>query len=92
VDGGSLFTSWGFSIVHSRISTVGQAERERWMKGKIHQILMASVGWKSRDGDIVPGIAVKVRKERKVWERSSSEKREEAARDRGGQLQPLLQI
>jgi hypothetical protein len=36
------------------------------MEGKTHQILKASVGWKSSDGEMVPGGAVI---ERKGWER-----------------------
>jgi hypothetical protein len=69
VDGESLLPGWGFVVVHSRTYTVRE-QREIQMVGKTHQNLKAGVGWKSSKREMVPGGAIKERKERKGWESS----------------------
>jgi hypothetical protein len=79
------------SDVHSR------TQRETQIEGKINQNLKAGFGWKSSDGEMVSGGAVK---ERKVW-RSSKIKGERhwgqggdggGGGAGGGRLLPLLRV
>jgi hypothetical protein len=44
------------------------AVRKKHMERKTHQNLKASIGWKASNGEMVPGGAIKERKQRKAWE------------------------
>jgi hypothetical protein len=55
--------------------------------------LKADVGWKSSNGEMVPGETVKERKKRKGWwKKSSSKKKERGSRGQGRTTPAPLRI